>query len=51
MLILELKQKPSVAAHPTKSAMAEYHAQLHQYVEKLSKKESVTPGKVVKKRE
>ena len=36
MLILELKQKPSVAAPPTKAELSQYHAQLHGYMEEVS---------------
>ena len=39
MLILELKQKPGVAAPPTALKMSEYHEQLHQYMEEVSEKE------------
>jgi len=42
MLILELKQKPSVAAPPTKAEMSLYHAQLHGYMEEVSSKMSGT---------
>jgi len=42
ILILELKQKPSVAAPPTEAEMSPYHAQLHGYMEEVSSKMSGT---------
>jgi hypothetical protein len=49
ILVLELKQKPSVNAPPTLLEMTKYHKQLHEYVEEVSKKEKdlVVAGFVV----
>jgi hypothetical protein len=38
ILVLELKQKSRVNAPPTRLEMTNYHKQLHEYVEEVSKK-------------
>lgn len=49
MIVLELKQKPSKAAPPTKAQMDQFHKQLHEYVEEITKegKYQIVAGFVV----